>query len=195
MSLPDRQQQILDQIEQALQSADPTLRSMYAMFGRLTAPEAMPATEAMPGHGAAADPAGTGEAGARQTGAAAGTTGGAEAAAAAGVVGQAAVTGAAGRSGGAGPARKPAGPWVAVGTVGPIASKAGVASTAASRRRARRALVISVIMLGLLSLMIFNVVSTSGQCPGLSSDQAVASAAVRYAACSHSTDAWSKGAR
>jgi hypothetical protein len=56
-------------------------------------------------------------------------------------------------------------------------------------------LVISVIVLGLLSLMIFNIVSTSSQCPGLSSDQVVASAAVRYAACNHSTDAWSKGAR
>lgn len=161
MSLPDRQQQILDQIEQALQSADPALRSMYAMFGRLTSPEAMPATEAMPaGEGGTAP--------------------------AAGAMGKAAVTGAAG---------KPAASWVPVGVVGPIASKAGVASTAASRRRARRALVISVIVLGLLSLMIFNIVSTSSQCPGLSSDQVVASAAVRYAACNHSTDAWSKGAR
>jgi hypothetical protein len=151
MSLPDRQQQILDQIEQALQSADPALKSMYAMFGRLTSPEAMPAVEAMPGES-------TGEA------------------AAAGAMGKAAVT-------------------EAAGTVGPMASKAGVPSTAASRRRVRRALVISVIVLGLLGLMIFNVVSTSSQCPGLSSDQVVASAAVRYAACNHSTDAWSKGAR
>jgi hypothetical protein len=55
--------------------------------------------------------------------------------------------------------------------------------------------VISVIVLGMLGLMIFNVVTTGSQCPGLSSDQVVASAAVRYAACSHSTDAWSKGAR
>ena len=141
MSLPDRQQQILDQIEQALQSADPALRSMYAMFGRLTSPEAMPATEAMPaGEGGTAP--------------------------AAGAMGKAAVTGA-----------------------------AGVASTAAPRRRARRAVVISVIVLGMLGLMIFNVATTGSQCPGLSSDQVVASAAVRYAACNHSTDAWSKGAR
>jgi hypothetical protein len=170
MSLPDRQQQILDQIEQALQSADPALKSMYAMFGRLTSPEAMPAVEAMPGESA-------GEA------------------AAAGAMGKAAVTEAAGTSAGTPAAGKSAAPWVAVGTVGPMASKAGVPSTAASRRRVRRALVISVIVLGLLGLMIFNVVSTSSQCPGLSSDQVVASAAVRYAACNHSTDAWSKGAR
>jgi len=161
MSLPDRQQQILDQIEQALQSADPALRSMYAMFGRLTSPEAMPATEAMPaGEGGTAP--------------------------AAGAMWKAAVTGAAG---------KPAASWVPVGVVGPIASKAGVASTAAPRRRARRAVVISVIVLGMLGLMIFNVATTGSQCPGLSSDQVVASAAVRYAACNHSTDAWSKGAR
>jgi hypothetical protein len=174
MSLPDRQQQILDQIEQALQSADPALKSMYTMFGRLTSPEAMPTIEAMPGEGA-------GEAEATS--------------AAAGAMGKAAVTGSAGKSAGTGAARKPAASWVAVGVVGPVASKAGVASTAASRRRARRVLVISIIVLGLVGLMIFNVVSTSSQCPGLSSDQVVASAAVRYAACSHSTDAWSKGAR
>jgi hypothetical protein len=186
MSLPDRQQQILDQIEQALQSADPALKSMYTMFGRLTSPEAMPTIEAMPGEGAAANSAGAG------WGGGAGET---EATAAAGAMGKAAVTGAAGESAGTPAARKSAAPWVAVGVVGPVASKAGVASTAASRRRARRALVISVIVLGLLSLMIFNIVSTSSQCPGLSSDQVVASAAVRYAACNHSTDAWSKGAR
>jgi hypothetical protein len=185
MSLPDRQQQILDQIEQGLQSADPALRSMYAMFGRLTSPEAMPTIEAMPGEGAA-NSAGAGRAGG---------AGEAEATAAAGAMGKAAVTGAAGESAGTGAARKSAAPWVAVGVVGPMASKAGIPSPAASRRRARRALVISVIVLGLLSLMIFNIVSTSSECPGLSSDQVVASAAVRYAACNHSTDAWSKGAR
>jgi hypothetical protein len=37
--------------------------------------------------------------------------------------------------------------------------------------------------------------STNGDCPGLSSDQVVATAAVRYAGCSQSTDAWSKGGR
>jgi hypothetical protein len=55
--------------------------------------------------------------------------------------------------------------------------------------------VISVIVLGMLGLMIFNVATAGSQCPGLSSDQVVASAAVRYAACNHGTDAWSKGAR
>jgi hypothetical protein len=179
MSLPDRQQQILDQIEQALQSADPALRSMYAMFGRLTSPEAMPATEAMP----------AGEGG---TAPAAGAMG---KAAVTGAAGKPAGTGAAGKSAGTGAAGKPAASWVPVGVVGPIASKAGVASTAAPRRRARRAVVISVIVLGMLGLMIFNVATTGSQCPGLSSDQVVASAAVRYAACNHSTDAWSKGAR
>jgi hypothetical protein len=178
MSLPDRQQQILDQIEQALQSADPALKSMYSMFGRLTSPEAMPGIEAMPAIEAMPD---AGEAAAP--------------AASGGAMGKAAVTGTAGESAGTGAARKPAASRVAVGVVGPIASKAGIASTAASRRKARRALIISVIVLGLLSLMIFNIVSTSSECPGLSSDQVVASAAVRYAACSHSTDAWSKGAR
>jgi hypothetical protein len=39
------------------------------------------------------------------------------------------------------------------------------------------------------------VVATSNDCPGLSSDQVVASAAVRFAACSKATDAWSKGGR
>jgi hypothetical protein len=34
MSLPRRQQQILNQIEQALQTADPKLKSMFAAFGR-----------------------------------------------------------------------------------------------------------------------------------------------------------------
>src|SRR5580704_14449660 len=180
MSLPDRQQQILDQIEQALQSADPALKSMYAMFGQLTSPEAMPTIEAMPGEGV-----GEAEAAAAAMGKAA----------VPGAAGESAGVGAAGESAGTPAARKSAGSWMAVGTVGPMASKAGVASTVASRRRVRRALVISVILLGLLALMIFNVVSTSSECPGLSSDQVVASAAVRYAACNHRTDAWSKGAR
>jgi hypothetical protein len=185
MSLPDRQQQILDQIEQALQSADPALKSMYAMFGQLTSPEAMPAIEAMP--------AGEGAGEAEATAAAAGTMGKTAVTGAAGE--SAPVTGTAGESAGAPAARKSAGSWMAVGTVGPMASQAGVASTGASRRRVRRTLVILVIVLGLLGLLIFNMVSTSSQCPGLSSDQVVASAAVRYAACNHSTDAWSKGAR
>ena len=45
MSLPARQQQILDQIEQALQTADPRLKSMFAAFARLPRREAVPASE------------------------------------------------------------------------------------------------------------------------------------------------------
>ena len=118
MSLPERQQMILDQIEQVLQAADPRLRSMFAMFSRLASREVMPGTEAMPG----TEP-------------------------------------------------KPA------------------------RRPVRKIVLISVVLISVLSVVVFNVVTTGNECPGLSSDQVVASAAVRYAACTHSVDAWSKGAR
>lgn len=112
MSLPERQQLILDQIEKALQAADPGLKSMFAAFGRLAPREAMPAAEAIP------------------------------------------------------------------------------------VRRARRTKIISVIvMISVLGLIMLGWLATSKACPGLSSDQVVASAAVRYAACSKSTDAWSKGGR
>lgn len=112
MSLPARQQLILDQIEKALQAADPGLKSMFAAFGRLAPSEAMPATEAIP------------------------------------------------------------------------------------VRRARRTKMISIIMMiSVLGLIMLGFLATSKACPGLSSDQVVASAAVRYAACSKSTDAWSKGGR
>ena len=113
MSLPERQQQVLDQIERTLQAADPELKSMFAAFGRLASREAMPATETISG------------------------------------------------------------------------------------RRARRTVVIFVLVISLLGIGVFavGVVATGRACPGLSSDQAVASAAVRYAACSKSTAAWSKGGR
>ncbi len=112
MSLPARQQLILDQIEKALQAADPGLKSMFAAFGRLAPREARPATEAIP------------------------------------------------------------------------------------VRRARRTKMISIIMMiSVLGLIMLGFLATSKACPGLSSDQVVASAAVRYAACSKSTDAWSKGGR
>ena len=45
MSLPERQQQILDQIEQVLQAADPRLKSMFAAFARLAPQGAEPVTE------------------------------------------------------------------------------------------------------------------------------------------------------
>jgi hypothetical protein len=47
MSLPARQQHALDDIELRLLAGDPRLTSMFATFTRLTAPEAMPATEAI----------------------------------------------------------------------------------------------------------------------------------------------------
>jgi hypothetical protein len=115
MSLPRRQQLILNQIEQALQAADPRLKSMFAAFGRSAkTPEAavVPAAEAL------------------------------------------------------------------------------------SDRPSRRTLAIfMMVVLGLLGVLAIGIRSTSGDCPGLSSDQAVASATARYAGCSHSTDAWSKGGR
>lgn len=106
MSLPARQQKILDQIEQVLQAADPRLKSMFASFARMAPPEA-----------------------------------------------------------------------------------------ATSGRSVRRTVVVSVILLSMLGAIMFNVFTAGKDCPGLSSDQVVASAAVRYAACSHATNAWSKGAR
>jgi hypothetical protein len=111
MSLPARQQLVLDQIEQILQAADPRLKSMFAAFARLAPREAIPATEVIPG------------------------------------------------------------------------------------RAARRTVMISIIVISVLGLAMLSIVATSKACPGLSSDQVVASAAVRYAACSQSTDAWSKGGR
>jgi hypothetical protein len=119
MSLPARQQLILDQIEQVLQSADPRLKAMFSIFGRLASREAMPATEAM-----------------------------------------------------------------------------SEADLLPPRKSVWKRVLISALAISLLSVFVFNVVTTSNECPGLSSDQVVASAAVRYAACNHnSTDAWSKGAR
>jgi Protein of unknown function (DUF3040) len=112
MNLPRRQQRILDQIEQALQSADPRLKSMFASFARSHRAHAGPAVE---------------------------------------------IT---------------------------------------SDRPSRRTLVIfMMIVVGLLGVLVVGIRSTSGDCPGLSSDQVVAPAAVRYAGCSQSTDAWNRGGR
>ena len=109
MSLPERQQEVLDQIEQSLHQSDPGLSSMFAGFAKLASPAAMPAT---------------------------GATG-------------------------------------------------------------RRAMMISIVALSLLGALwlMVTVVATGNACPGLPSDQAVVSAAQRYAACSHDTAAWSKGGR
>ncbi len=111
MSLPRRQQAILDQIEQALQAADPRLRSMFAAFHRSAPAPAMPDGEVIPS------------------------------------------------------------------------------------RSARRMVLICVIVVSVLGVLVFGIRASSNDCPGLPSDQVVASAAARYAACSKSTDVWSKGAR
>ena len=47
MSLPARQRHALEEIELRLLDDDPRLKSLFATFTRLTAPEAMPATEAI----------------------------------------------------------------------------------------------------------------------------------------------------
>jgi hypothetical protein len=116
MSLPARQQLILDKIEQVLQAADPRLESMFAAFHRSARAEAVPATEVIPGR----------------------------------------------------PTR---------------------------RTVIRRTIIIGVMVIGMLGVLVIDIRATSNDCPGLSSDQAVASAAVRYAACNKSTDVWSKGGR
>jgi Protein of unknown function (DUF3040) len=111
MSLPPRQQAILDQIEHFLQAADPRLKSMFAAFHRSVKAQDMPDREAMSG------------------------------------------------------------------------------------MPARRVVLICVVVVSLLGGFVVGIRATAHDCPGLSSDQVVASAAVRYAGCSKSTDAWSRGAR
>jgi hypothetical protein len=112
MSLPRRQQLILDQIEQALQAADPRLRSMFAAFGRSVKAQASPAIEAI------------------------------------------------------------------------------------SDRPSRRTLVIfMMVVASMVGVLVVGIRSTNSDCPGLPSDQVIASATVRYAGCTHSTDAWSRGGR
>ncbi len=112
MSLPRRQQAILDQIEQLLQAADPRLKSTFSAFNRSTRAEPIPRTEAI-----------------------------------------------------------------------------------FSWSLPRRAVMVCLIVLSMLGVLVVGIRSTSNDCPGLSSDQVVAAAAVRYAACSKSTDVWSKGGR
>jgi hypothetical protein len=113
MSLPRRQQRILNQIEHALQAADPGLRSMFASFGgRSSRVHAGPAVEAIAG----------------------------------------------------GPSR-------------------------------RTLVIFLMVVVCALGVLVVGIRSTSGDCPGLSSDQVVAPAAARFAGCSQSTDAWSRGGR
>jgi hypothetical protein len=112
MSLPPRQQAVLDQIERVLQAADPQLRSMFAAFARLAPAGSLPAAEAI------------------------------------------------------------------------------------TRRSVPRTMVlVSVVVVSVLSLAMVFVVATSRACPGLSSDQVIATGTVRFAGCSKATDAWSKGGR
>jgi hypothetical protein len=115
MSLPARQQLILDKIEQVLRAADPRLESMFAAFCRSAHTEAMPATE--------------------------------------------------------------------------------VISSRPRRTVITRTVIICIVLIGMLGVLVVDIRATSNDCPGLSSDQTVASAAVRYAACNKSTDVWSKGGR
>lgn len=110
MGLPRRQQAILDQIERALHSGDPQLRSMFAAFHR-SAKERPVQHEAISGWSL----------------------------------------------------------W-------------------------QRALV-CLIVASVLGGLVVGIRTTSNDCPGLSSDQVVASAAVRYAGCSKSTEVWSRGGR
>jgi Protein of unknown function (DUF3040) len=62
-------------------------------------------------------------------------------------------------------------------------------------RLPRRTVVVCLVVISMVSVLVVGIRATSGDCPGLSSDQAVAGAAVRYAACSKATDAWSRGGR
>jgi hypothetical protein len=116
MSLPRRQQMILDQIEQGLQAADPRLRSLFAAFGRSARSQeqaqGLPEAEAL-----------------------------------------------------------------------------------ADRPSRRTVAIFMMVVVCLLAVLAIGIRSTSDDCPGLSSDQVVASVTVRYAGCTHSTDAWSKGGR
>jgi len=112
MSLPGRQQVVLDQIERILAAADPQLKSMFAAFTRFTSHEAVPETEAI--------------------------------------------------------SRRTPRVWM---------------------------MMISVMVVGVLSLAMLFVVANSRACPGLQSDQVVASAAVRFAGCSKAANSWSKGGR
>ncbi len=47
MSLPARQQRVLDRIEEALKKREPRLASMFAIFNRLNIHERLPWTEAL----------------------------------------------------------------------------------------------------------------------------------------------------
>ncbi|MFI5064210.1 MAG: DUF3040 domain-containing protein [Streptosporangiales bacterium] len=69
------------------------------------------------------------------------------------------------------------------------------ATEAITTRSARRAVLICVVVASVLGVLTLSLLATKDNCPGLSSDQVVTSAAVRLAGCNTSTDAWSRGAR
>jgi hypothetical protein len=112
MSLPHRQQVILDQMERVLHAADPKLKSMFTAFGRSVQVESMPPREVI-----------------------------------------------------------------------------------AMRWSPRRLIAVCAVVLTVLGLLALCITITNNDCPGLPSDQVVASAAVRYAGCTQNTDAWSRGGR
>jgi hypothetical protein len=58
-----------------------------------------------------------------------------------------------------------------------------------------RKLVVGAVVVSMLGSLMLIIRSTKGDCPGLPSDQVVASAAARYAGCLKDTAAWSKGGR
>jgi hypothetical protein len=79
---------------------------------------------------------------------------------------------------------------------GRSARAAGPAVEVISGRPSRRTLAIfMMVVVCLLAVLVVGIRSTSGDCPGLSSDQAVAPAVARFAGCNQSTDAWSRGGR
>jgi hypothetical protein len=51
VSLPAGQQQVLDRIETDLEGCEPRLRSMFAIFARLTRDDGAPRTESLPPEG------------------------------------------------------------------------------------------------------------------------------------------------
>jgi len=77
----------------------------------------------------------------------------------------------------------------------PLLSAEAVPARSASRRLAWRLALACAVIAAAVGALVVGIRSTSGDCPGLSSDQVIASAAVRYAGCSSSTDAWSRGGR
>jgi hypothetical protein len=75
------------------------------------------------------------------------------------------------------------------------AQKSEMPGTEIVGARLRPAAMIAIVLVGVLIAFLSWLPAAGKECPGLSSDQVVASAAVRQAACHNDTNAWSKGAR